>query len=85
MQYPDLLWTLLATVGGLLLLNGHEKELNKTNWWGVALIFIGFLVQVYYDVRANPLQVIFVTVYLLIFIPLFVWPGWVRKKWLTKT
>ncbi len=48
-RYVDLIWTALATIGGFLLLSGHEKDLNKTNWWGVIVIFVGFLFQGYWE------------------------------------
>lgn len=48
-HYVDLIWTGLVTLGGFLLLIDHEKELNKTNWIGVLLIFIGFLFQIYWE------------------------------------
>ena len=83
MQYPDLVWTVLGVIGGFLLLN--ESSLTRRNKAGVGLIFSSFLFQVYWR-TTNPwsdsslVQVIFVTVYLLITLPLLVWPGWLRKR-----
>ncbi|MDD5287859.1 MAG: hypothetical protein PHY28_01935 [Dehalococcoidales bacterium] len=92
MQYPDLIWTGLVGVGGFLLLIGHEKELNKTNWWGVGLLFVGFLFQVYWELATNPTggdilginaNIFGVTIILIIEELLLIWPGWYRK-WLSK-
>lgn len=51
--YIGLIWTALVAFGGFLLLFGHEKELNKSNWWGVGLIFVGFLFQAYWEFAIN--------------------------------
>jgi hypothetical protein len=90
MLYPALLWTLFASVGGYLLLIGHEKDLNRTNWWGVWLIFVGFVVQVYWEIThpwvegQSLWQIIYVTVYLVIWFLVLIRPGWLRKRTLKK-
>ena len=47
MPYPDLVWTVLASIGGLLLIEGKLSTRGK---WGVGLIYAGFLFQVYWEV-----------------------------------
>ena len=88
MPYPDLVWTVLVIAGGLLLLT--KKHLTTREEWGVGLIFVGFLFQVYWDILHLPqanaltwnltsqLQVGYVT--LMVVIPLFIWPGFLRKR-----
>lgn len=92
MQYPNLIWTLLVSAGGFMLLIGHEKELNKQNWLGVGLIFVGFLVQVYWELATNPTggdifglntNIVGVTIIIVADILLLIWPGWYRK-WIYK-
>ncbi len=84
MQYPSLVWTVLVIIGGFLLLN--EASLTKRNKLGVGLIFVGFLFQVYWEIthpwvdNNSLVQIVFVTVYLLITLPLLAWPGWLRKR-----
>ena len=84
MPYPSLVWTVLGIVGAFLLLD--EVKLSKRNKWGVSLIFIGFMFQVYWEIThpwmeiTSLVQVIFVTIYLLIALPLLIWPGWLRKQ-----
>lgn len=87
MQYPDLVWTTLGIIGGFLLIK--DTDLTPRGKWGVGLIFIGFLFQVFWEITHpwgnNSLaQVIFVIVYLAIVFPLLVWPG-LLWKWMTKT
>ena len=90
MQYPNLIWVALVSIGGFLLLIGHEKNLNKTNWGGVWLIFVGFLVQVYWELATHPTggdifgvnaNIVGVTIIIVADILLLIWPGWYRK-WL---
>jgi len=92
MQYPDLIWTVLVSVGGFMLLLGHERELNIRNWVGVGLIFVGFLVQVYWELATHPtggdilgmnVNIVGVTIIIVADILLLIWPGWYRK-WLYK-
>ena len=49
MPYPDLVWTTLAAIGGLLLI-GDASHLSTKGKWGVWLIFAAFLVQVYWEI-----------------------------------
>jgi len=89
MQYPDLWWTALVTIGGYLTLG--NREFSNKEKWGICLIFAGFLFQVYYDIShpwagfASRIQLIDLTIYLVITIPLFVWPGWLAKHIAKKT
>jgi len=87
-QYPDLIWTLLVSVGGFMLLLGHEREFNIRNWVGVGLLFVGFLVQLYWELATHPTggnilgmngSIVEVTIILVADILLLIWPGWVRK------
>jgi len=84
-QYTDIVWTGLASAGGFLLLVGHEKELNKQNWWGVGLIFVAFLFQLYWELATNAdvSGIVGVTIIIVIDVLVLVWPGWYRK-WLLK-
>ena len=91
MQYPDLVWTALAAIGGFLLLP-KENELTKYNWAGIWMIFIAYLFQVYWELATNPKggnllgvneNIVGVTIILLIDGLLLVWPGWFRK-WVAK-
>jgi len=83
MLYPDLWWTGMVTIGGYLTLGNHKFSIREK--WGIILIFAGFLWQVYYDIShpwagiVSRVQLIYVTGYLVITIPLFVWPGWLAK------
>lgn len=73
MPYPDLVWTLLASVGGLLLIEQTWSHLRARGKWGVVLIYAGFLFQVYWEIlhqtassnlvwnTTSQLQVAFVT------------------------
>jgi hypothetical protein len=92
MQYPDLIWTALVSAGGFMLLIGHEKELNMQNWVGVGLIFLGFLVQVYWELATKLTggdifglngNIVGVTIIVVVDGLLLIWPGWFRK-WVYK-
>ena len=50
MLYPDLVWTALATIGGLFLLGKKWSKLSGTEKFGVMLIYVGFLFQVYWEI-----------------------------------
>lgn len=87
MQYPDLVWTALAVIGGFLLLP-KEKELTKYNWWGIGLIFIAYLFQVYWELATHPTggklfgingNIFGVTFIIVVDGALLIWPGWFRK------
>ena len=87
MPFPDLVWAALGIIGGLLLI-GDTSRLATKEKWGIGLIFVGFLFQVYWNIlhqtetavtwnSASQIQIIYVT--LIVVIPLFVWPGFLRK------
>lgn len=97
MLYPDLIWTGLVSIGGFLLLVGHTKDLNKRNWAGIWLAFIGFLIQVYWELVTQPTGlkifglnalVVDITIIVLADVLLLIWPGWylkwLHKRWLSK-
>ncbi len=50
MPYPDLVWTVLGISGGLLLVTKSWKRLKTQEKWGIILILIGFLFQVYWEI-----------------------------------
>jgi apolipoprotein N-acyltransferase len=88
MPYPDVIWTALATIGGFFMLIGHEKELNRQNWWGIGIIFAGFLVQVFWELATTPtgpdiFGIVGVAIILFVGELVLIKPGWYRK-WLTK-
>jgi hypothetical protein len=50
MLYPDLVWTVLATIGGLLLLGKKWSQFSGAEKSGVVLIYVSFLFQVYWEI-----------------------------------
>lgn len=49
MPYPELVWTLLVTIGGLLLIE-NPTRLSPRAKYGIGVIYAGFLVQVYWNI-----------------------------------
>ena len=82
MPYPILVWTALGVIGGFLLVD--ESKLRPRQKWGIGLIFVGFIFQVYWEIthpwsESTISSLIFVTGYLAIAFCFLVWPGWLRK------
>ena len=50
MEYPDIIWTGLATIGGFLLVRKKWIDLDCWEKRGILLIFFGFLAQVYWGI-----------------------------------
>lgn len=83
MPYPSLVWSGLVIIGGLLLI--AESKLTKMQYWGVGLIFFGFLFQTAWEV-SHPwvptdslIQLIFIAVFVLSVLSFIVWPRRSRK------
>ena len=85
MAYPEIVWTALVIIGGLLLI-GDASRLSKPGQVGVMVIFGGFIFQVYWVILhpteapalawnlASQISVGFVTLMVVILL-LLVYPG----------
>ena len=85
MPFPDIVWSALVIIGGLLLI-GDGSHLSKPGRAGVMVILSGFLFQVYWSLLhqtepakvtwnlASQIGVIYVTVMVVVMV-LLVYPG----------
>jgi threonine/homoserine efflux transporter RhtA len=82
-QFHDLLWLVLATIGGLLLID--ESKLRTRDRIGIILIFVAFLAQVYWEITqpwtTDSLGlVIFVSIFTPVSFIVAWFRGWQHKK-----
>lgn len=85
MPYIDLVWTGLATLGGVLLIGDDtflRRTQNRKAWAGIWLIFVAFMFQVYWRFAHpwNAISVSHVIVVSVIIIFGFAWI-YVLFKW----